>query len=331
MGVEVTYITHPACRDHLAGSGHPERPERLDAVTSGVHKSGIAYSTHLAGLPDRSALEAVHDPQYLDAIAEFSRSGGGMVDTDTWVDASTWDAALRAAGAGLDAISQGAELALLGVRPPGHHALAARAMGFCFLNNVAVSAAQLRASGSKVAIVDWDVHHGNGSQAMLGDDPGTLYISLHQSPFYPLTGQVTETGSQGTVVNLPFPAGTSSDVYRPAFTRLVRPIVEQFRPDYIIVSSGFDAHEADPLAEMLLASDDYGFMAHELRAAAPTAPVLVFLEGGYDLAAIETSVISMLRGFDSEVASPPAAHTSPSSAWTVLEAAEEIHRGFWRL
>jgi acetoin utilization deacetylase AcuC-like enzyme len=331
MGVEVAYITHPACRDHLAGVGHPERPERLDAVWSGVKASGIRYSSHLADRADRDSLESVHDPSYLDALAAFSRDGGGLVDSDTLVDSSTWEAALRAAGAGLGAIGNGFEVAMLGVRPPGHHALAARAMGFCFLNNVVISAAALRQRGARVAVVDWDVHHGNGSQALLGDDPDSLYVSLHQSPFYPLTGHVAETGAAGTVVNLPLPAGTSGDVYRQAFSRLVVPIVDQFQPDYLLISSGFDAHEADPLAEMRLDAGDYGFMAYELRVALPTVPVVVFLEGGYDLAAIESSVSAMLLGFAGEAATPSASRASPDEAWGALEAAIETHSAFWRL
>jgi acetoin utilization deacetylase AcuC-like enzyme len=204
-------------------------------------------------------------------------------------------------------------------------------MGFCFLNNVVVSAAQLRQRGERVAIIDWDVHHGNGSQALMGDDPQTLYVSLHQSPFYPLTGQLSETGAQGSVVNLPLPAGTGGDVYRQAFSRLVVPVVEQFRPTYLLISAGFDAHRADPLAEMMLESTDYGFMAGSLRTSAPSAPVIVFLEGGYDFGAIESSVSEMMRGFSGVMEPQSTSYVSPAAAWQVLDEAEEVLSSFWRL
>ncbi|MBA3361591.1 MAG: histone deacetylase [Acidimicrobiia bacterium] len=332
MGVEVVYITHPACLEHLAGSGHPERPERLRAFEAGINASGVSAKRLASEVAERKWIEAVHDAVYLDNLRDFSQTGGGIVDSDTWVDSSTWEAALRAAGAGGMALREGAEIALLGVRPPGHHALRRRAMGFCFLNNIAVATAEIRDRGEKVAIVDWDVHHGNGTQVAVADDPGTLYVSLHQSPFYPLTGLLSETGANGTTVNLPFPAGTGGDVYRQAFARLVGPIVRQFEPDYILISAGFDAHVDDPLADLSLDSADYGFMAKKVRQAAPSAPVIVFLEGGYDLAAIETSAAAMVRGLVDDWNEPTGVlRTSPPEAFTVVEEAEQIFSTFWRL
>lgn len=281
---------------------------------------------------ERKWVEAVHDPLYLDQLRDFSLSGGGLVDSDTWVDSSTWEASLRAAGAGGVALADGAEVALLGVRPPGHHALGQRAMGFCFLNNVAIAAVQIRARGEKVAIIDWDVHHGNGTQAMLADDPGILYVSLHQSPFYPLSGRLDETGAEGTTVNLPFPAGTGGDVYRQALARVVGPIIEQFGPDHILISAGFDAHRDDPLADLVLGSADYGFLAKAVRDAAPSAPVMVFLEGGYDLDAIESSTAAMVLGLVGDWdESSSVTGTSPARAFSVIDQAEQLFSNFWRL
>ncbi len=336
MGVEVAYVTHPACLDHLADSGHPERPDRLRAFDAGIKASGVSARLLAAESAERKWLEAVHDPVYLDRLRDFSLSGGGIVDSDTWVDSSTWEAAMRAAGAGGLALSEGAEISLLGVRPPGHHALRQRAMGFCFVNNVAVATVQIRDRGEKVAIIDWDVHHGNGTQAMVAEDPGTLYISLHQSPFYPLTGNLGETGVDGTTVNLPFPAGSGGDVYRQAFARVIVPIIKQFAPGHILISAGFDAHRDDPLADMSLATSDYGFMAQAIRQAAPSAPVMVFLEGGYDLGAIEASTASMVRGLVGDWSEPSntaevSPEASPARAFEIVEEAEQIFSTFWRL
>ena len=331
MGVEVAYITHEACLQHLAGSGHPERPERLRAFAAGVKASGVEVKS-IAALPaERKWIESVHDPIYLDSLQAFSEMGGGIIDSDTWVDSSTWVAALAAAGAGATAIAEGADVSFIGVRPPGHHAIRGRAMGFCFLNNVAITAAQLRDQGSKVAIIDWDVHHGNGTQEMVEADAGTLYVSLHQAPFYPLTGQIEETGTAGTVINLPLPAGTGGDVYRQAFERIVTPALAQFEPEVLLVSSGFDAHIADPLADMALTAPDYGFMAQALRQAAPAAPILVFLEGGYDLEAIETSTIEVVRGLGDAYSASASTAVSPTTAWAVLDRSAEVLSPHWRL
>jgi acetoin utilization deacetylase AcuC-like enzyme len=329
--VEVAYITHPACLEHLAGSGHPERPDRLLAFEAAARRSGAITKWLISEPADRKRVEAVHDARFVDGLQAFSQAGGGIIDSDTWVDSATWDAALVAAGASFTALAAGADVSLLGIRPPGHHALTARAMGFCYLNNVAIAASYLRAQGERVAIVDWDVHHGNGTQASTASDVGVLYVSLHQSPFYPLTGFLDETGVDGTVVNLPLPAGTGGDVFRAAFERIVRPILTQFDPDRILVSSGFDAHRADPLADLALENADYGFMAHALRQAVPTAPILVFLEGGYDLSAIEASSVEMIAGLTGPYDSPTSNGQSSATAWSVIDEAASTLSSYWSL
>jgi len=235
--------------------------------------------------------------------------------------AASWDAALRAAGAGPAAVAalenDNDTTAFLAVRPPGHHALAAQAMGFCLFNNVVVTANALTAQGQRVAIVDWDVHHGNGTQALVWDRPDILYVSAHQHPFYPMTGTADEqggTGAEGTVINVPFPAGTAGDAYSQMTDRILLPALARFDPDWILVSAGFDAHADDPLADLRLVASDYGHMAAALRSVLPPNRLVTFLEGGYNLAAITESVAQALRGFAgrndpsrSDAVSPPAA------------------------
>ena len=319
--MELLFVTHPSFAEHDTGMWHPERPARLEAVERGVVLSGARVRRVESPVVDRGVLEAVHAPRYIDSIEDLCRRGGGAVDPDTIASSGTWDAALRAAGAGPEAVrllqAAGPDTtAFLAVRPPGHHALGSQAMGFCFFNNVVVTAELLRASGARVAIVDWDVHHGNGTQDMIESDPDLLYISVHQHPFYPLTGNVGETGSGdgvGTIINAPIPAGTGGDVYQRLFDRVFTPVLTQFQPDWILISAGYDAHEEDPLAEVRLVAADYRMMAEHVSRIVPPNRVMVFLEGGYHLAAIAASVSHTVVGLGGEGVdyqprvSPPAA------------------------
>ena len=251
---------------------------------------------------DGAALARVHSAAYLTRLEQFCRSGGGHLDPDTFAHPDSWPAALLSAGAGLQAIdllrqrNDGA--AFVATRPPGHHALADRAMGFCLLNNVAVAAAALAASGERVLVVDWDVHHGNGTQAIFWDDPSVLYVSTHQYPFYPGTGAAAEVGGSGApglTVNIPVPAGATGDVLRRALDEVAAPVIQGFGPTWVLVSAGFDAHRSDPLAELALSSGDFAVLARSVAAYAPAPGRLVlFLEGGYDLAALRSSVRATL-------------------------------------
>ncbi|MDQ6614481.1 MAG: histone deacetylase [Actinomycetota bacterium] len=256
----------------------------------------------LVRLPGRQAdtadLALVHTRAYLDQLAEFCRRGGGQLDPDTFARPDSWSAARRAAGAGLAAVevlaADQADVAFVAARPPGHHALADRAMGFCLLNNVAVAAAKLAAGGERVLIVDWDVHHGNGTQAIFWGDPRVLFVSTHQAPFYPGTGAAEEVGggeARGLTVNIPLPPGATGDVVLRAFDEVAAPAVERFAPTWVLVSAGYDAHRDDPLADLALSSGDFAQLASVVAGFAPRPGRLVlFLEGGYHLAAIRRSV-----------------------------------------
>jgi acetoin utilization deacetylase AcuC-like enzyme len=199
-------------------------------------------------------------------------------------------------------------------------------MGFCFFNNVAITAAWLRRRGRTVAVIDWDVHHGNGTQAMLEDDPGSLYVSLHQEPFYPYEGRVEDIdrAPAGTTVNIPLPAGTAGDVYREAWENLVVPIVGQFEPDWVLLSAGYDAHVDDPLADLALTAPDYGWMAARLARVHPPSRLVFALEGGYDLAALEDSVSETLRGLVGRETDAPALVSGPGSRASLARAATAI-------
>jgi acetoin utilization deacetylase AcuC-like enzyme len=336
--MEVLYVTDEAFHRHDTGLYHPERPARLRAVDQGVRSAGVVLRRLSPRPATLDELVLVHAPEYVAALERFCRSGGGHLDPDTVAGIESWEAALLAAGAGPTAVAnlRGGDYdgAFLAVRPPGHHALASRAMGFCLLNNVAVTAAALRAGGERVAILDWDVHHGNGTQDMFEADPEVLYISFHQFPFYPYQGDVDEIGTgegQGTVVNLPLPAGSAGDVYREGWALVVGPIVAQFQPDWLLISAGYDAHAEDPLAELRLQASDYQWLAGQASRLVRRGRIVIFLEGGYHLPALTSSVAATLQGLSGMEALPDDTYRSPPDAFAGVEAAREILARYWQL
>jgi acetoin utilization deacetylase AcuC-like enzyme len=280
--------------------GHPEAPGRIPAVMAGIedlHLGGdlVIMPARPAGLEE---LRRVHGATYLDELAAFCGAGGGDLDPDTYATRESWATACRAAGAGLDVIDALRDrrdgVGFVVARPPGHHALRDRAMGFCLLNNVAVSAAALRAEGERVLIVDWDVHHGNGTQEIFWDDPSVLYVSTHEWPLFPGSGRAVEIGgphARGATVNIPLPAGATGDIVRRAIQEVAGPSISAFAPTWVLVSAGFDAHRADPLADLALSSADFAALATMVATFAP-APgrMVLFLEGGYAPEALRVSV-----------------------------------------
>ncbi|MEN8113570.1 MAG: histone deacetylase [Actinomycetota bacterium] len=327
-------ITHPSSFDHAPRHTHPERPERVSAAVDGVREAGVDVVEIDAREASRGELSRVHAPTFLDEIKGLCACGGGSIDADTYVVAESWTAALFAAGAGLtavEAIRRGdVDIGFAAVRPPGHHATKDRAMGFCLLNNVAVTAAVLAAEGRRVAVVDWDVHHGNGTQDIFYGTRDVLYLSLHHAPFYPGTGRVEEVGGglgTGATVNIPLTAYSNGGVYRQAFERIVEPVLEQFDPDWILVSAGYDAHVDDPLGGMGLVPDDYAAMASSLSRTMDGTNTVFFLEGGYNLAAIRASVSATLDGFadDSRPLDPPPREVP------AIDYAVEVFSLFWEL
>jgi len=293
-------ITHPACLEHDTGPGHPERRARLEAIEQALDDPAFATLTRVqAPLAPENAIARLHERDYIAHIdATIPARGRASLNADTVVSPGSGLAARYAAGAGIKAIdalhSGEAQRVFCAVRPPGHHAEPNESMGFCLYNNAAISAFHAREQHGyqRVAVVDFDVHHGNGTQTMLADEPGYLYISLHQHPLFPGTGTRADN-RPGNIINLPLAEGTSSADYRQQFHGEAIAELVAFDPDLIIISAGFDAAAADPLAGLTLESDDFGWITDELVAVANyccAGKICSLLEGGYDLGALGSGV-----------------------------------------
>ena len=326
--------TDPAFEQHDTGPGHPERVKRLEAVLQGVALGAPPGAVKVLGprAATTDELNRVHPTEYLDALARFCEGGGGSLDPDTQVSAGSWRAGLLASGAGLeaiDALRRGeGDAAFLAIRPPGHHALAARPMGFCVINHVAVAAAALAEQGERVLVLDWDAHHGNGTEAIFWDDPRVLYVSTHQGRAYPGTGALGDIGgpaARGATLNLPFPAGATGDVYLRALDEVVAPVVDRFRPTWVLVSAGYDSHRDDPLTDLGLSSSDFGDIARRVSGFAPRpGRMVLFLEGGYDLAALRDSVAASVAVLVDSGFRPDDTSTNGGPGAPVVDAARRL-------
>ena len=290
---------------HDTGPTHPERPARLTAVRDAFAAASLTPATIETRKAAREDLMRVHLPEHIDTIAQTCAANARYPDPDTTMMEDSWDAALLAAGSAIaacQAVLEGEfENAFCAMRPPGHHAEHDRAMGFCLFNNVAVAAKWLRdvAGLKRVAILDWDVHHGNGTQHSFYDDPSIYYISLHQYPHYPGTGRAEERGAEGTNLNLPMAPGTPAEAWVEAVEEVVVPELEGYAPDFLLLSCGFDAHERDPLSHQHLRESDYARMTRAVKGVAG-GKVVSLLEGGYDLESLGLSAVAHFKALSGE-------------------------------
>jgi acetoin utilization deacetylase AcuC-like enzyme len=303
-------VTHAACLAHDTGPGHPERIDRLRAVLDAIDRAQVpGLIREEAPRASIDQLAAVHDSGHVDALLAIVVPEGEhrALDADTVVSPGSVEAALRAAGAvvrGVDLVVEGrAQAAFAAVRPPGHHAEPDRAMGFCLFNSVAVAAQHARCAHglARIAVADFDVHHGNGTQAAFWHDPALFFASSHQSPLYPGSGARHERGASGNIANAPLDPGSGSAEFRAAWSRDLLPAIDAFAPDLLLVSAGFDAHSSDPLAQMRLHADDYAWLTRELVALADRhchGRIVSTLEGGYDLAALAECALAHLLALD---------------------------------
>jgi acetoin utilization deacetylase AcuC-like enzyme len=291
------YLSHPDCAEHDPSSGlpgHPDAPARLQAIESELRRRGwLGWRRGEAPAATATELSLVHAPEHVRAIEALCRAGGGMLDADTYAGERSWDAALRAAGAACqmarELIAGEADVAFCATRPPGHHAEPRRAMGFCLFNNVAI-AAQLAVGelGVRRALVlDWDVHHGNGTAEAFRRRGDVLYASIHQRGIFPGTGALEDCGSgegEGATINLPVPAGAGEELWLGLLTHVLLPAARAFEPELVLVSAGFDAHREDPLADCVLQTGSFAEMARHVAELARSlgAPLGAVLEGGYD-------------------------------------------------
>jgi acetoin utilization deacetylase AcuC-like enzyme len=296
--VAAAVVWNPACRHHYGGAGHPERPRRFEAVLEALRRPELqARTSWLEAKPaTRDVIERAHPARYVDMLEALAARGGGALDADTFLGPRSLESVLASAGVATAAVEQGLKQGrAFGItRPPGHHALADRAMGFCFLNNVVIAARHAQALGcGRVLIVDWDVHHGNGTQALVERDPSIRFVSMHQYPWYPGTGAEDERGV-GNLFNVPRPGGLPRSVYARDFLAGVDAALAQWAPDLLLISAGFDSLAGDPLGEFTLEPDDIVRWTEALRARMGSKPIVAVLEGGYRLDLLAAGVVALV-------------------------------------
>jgi acetoin utilization deacetylase AcuC-like enzyme len=305
------FITHPASLDHLTPAGHPERPDRLRAIDRALEDEKFQLLLRVnAPAAELDTIALCHPPDFIQEISNASPKDGLVrIDADTSMSPGSFEAAIRAVGAGLHAVDEvvtgKASNAFCAMRPPGHHAETVRPMGFCLFNSAAIAArhAQRKHGLERVAIVDFDVHHGNGSQEIFWSDPTVMYCSTHEMPLYPGTGARSERGAHNNIVNAPLRAGDGGDQFREAFETVILPRLTGFAPDLIVISAGFDAHMRDPLANLNLVEQDFSWITRKLMDVADarsSGRVVSLLEGGYDLqglaGSVSAHVTALMRG-----------------------------------
>ena len=298
----IALLTNPDHVRHQA-EGHPERPERATAILEAIAHSDLGLTPEPSPPAPESLIQRLHDRGYLAMLERAAASGGGYLDADTYITSDSMVAARTAAGAVVEAVNRvldgQAQHALAVVRPPGHHAEHAKAMGFCLLNNVGIGIFAARDKNiRRLAVLDFDVHHGNGTQHSFENDPDVFYASTHQYPFYPGTGAAGERGAHGNVLNIPLTAGSGDRAFLGAWGKKVGPALEAFKPELLLMSAGFDAHQADPLAGLEVSTDGYRELARMIQGWAAThtkGRTVWALEGGYDLRALGDSVVACLE------------------------------------